>query len=69
MTFIFIGLLLSMSANLPTKSSTYALISCNHVLNCEQAGKFQELLSCLAMKKQLESMSNMNAYVCEKSFK
>lgn len=42
------------------------LISCNHVSNCEQAGKFHTLESCLNMKAQLESKSEMNSYVCEK---
>lgn len=47
----------------------YALISCNAVSNCEQMGKFQTQESCQEMKSQLESMSKMNAYICEKAGK
>lgn len=65
---LFVGIPIGIYSDMH-REKDYNLISCNHISNCEQAGKFQTLDSCLDMKKQLESKSDMNSYVCETAVK
>ena len=62
---IALGAAIALSDSHP-KEITYSLISCDHITKCETVGVFQTNESCLDMKKQLESMSKMNSYICEK---